>query len=161
MTIADAIYSTNPSRPVCASGLVSLPTALLLGAALLALRGIKLRWRQLHPNREPQAWSLDAERSHAHVLVERVELDAAADQLAVAASVNHDVEEAIRATPALPAFRGVVRVRSAHGGRVDLADAGQASTSSYACSTRSRPHGPSGEASREHMYSSQLLPDLP
>lgn len=126
LMMADAIYSTNPSRPVCASGLVSLPTAILLGASLLAPRGIKLRWRQLHPSRPPQVWSLDAERSHADILVERVELDVAADQLAVVVSVNHDVEEAISATAALPTFRGVVRVRGVHGGAVDLADAGQA-----------------------------------
>jgi hypothetical protein len=126
LAVADDLYAANPNRGIEASGLVSLPAAVVIGSAFMAPRGMRLSWRQQHPHRAFQSWALATPRHTATVSVERVELDVDSDQLAVVVSVNHDVEQAIRATIGLPAFRGIVRVRPTDNGTIDIVDGGEA-----------------------------------
>jgi hypothetical protein len=125
--VAATLRELAPGRLTEASGLLSLPAAVALGAAFLAPAGVALAWRQPSVGRPDQIWSLDVEREQATIEIDEISGDTNSQDMAVLVSINHDVEEALKQSePEVPRFRGHVRLRGPGGQPADLVTPGEA-----------------------------------
>jgi hypothetical protein len=89
-------------------GLIGLPAAVALGTVLLAPRGLSAAWMQYTPGRPEAAYSLGEERRPCGFRISIQDHRPGATNLAVLINVNENTEPAVRATEALPDFRGRV-----------------------------------------------------
>lgn len=126
-TASATVREIAGNRHVEAAGLCTLPAAMALGSAFLAPMGTEISWRQRHPMRADQLWSLKIPVEAAAIEICSFERDVSSEDLAVIVTVSHDVEAAIvKSRDALPNFRGVVQVTGPGRGEMDLRTPGQA-----------------------------------
>jgi hypothetical protein len=119
--VAEATRIHAPGRRVVAGGLVSIPAAVVLGAAFLTVTGSDLAWKQLTDGRLSE-WRLSEDRGSTNFQVRAEAGDVGATDLAIEISITSDVTLAMSASShVLPAFRAIVRAHPASGSSGDLA----------------------------------------
>lgn len=108
---ASAVHAAAPGRRVLAEGFCSLSSALLLGAAFSATRGIGIGWKQRMADGGEQTWSLDAKPTTTAFEARVHAGDINSTDIAVLVSVSADTESPIRRSAAAPhSFRASVRI---------------------------------------------------